>query len=156
MLTRKRISNLIHAAGFADDLWSPAGSESIGVRTFLGTYVAMARLVERCANMEEAVTLLRHAEMLPHDRSGKKLIYWENIGAAQQVPPRFRLDNTTGYAQSDLDALNRAFETIMDDSADVWAGWFMTGDAFKSWQDHVAERLLARYDAGERGESLER
>lgn len=62
---------------------------------------------------------------------------------------RFRDDNTEGYTATDLAALNAAFATIMGDSE-----WCTEDDAYKSWQDHVAETLLSRYDAGERGDSL--
>lgn len=64
---------------------------------------------------------------------------------------RFEMDNTEGYSQSDLKALNEAFdyltnERVLDpDKYDV-----------KSWHDHIAERLLVRYDAGDRGFKLKR
>jgi hypothetical protein len=69
--------------------------------------------------------------------------------------PRFRPDNTEGYSAADLAALNAAFDTIMAENAPT-NGERSDDTAFKSWQDSVAERLLARYDAGERGESLTR
>ena len=69
---------------------------------------------------------------------------------------RFKTDNTDGYSQGDLDVLNAAFDAIMVDNASAWCMADGSRDDYKSWQDHVAETLLSRYDAGERGESLER
>jgi len=59
--------------------------------------------------------------------------------------PRFTDQNTEGYSSLDLAALNEAFETVTARA---------TGKPSKSWHDMVAEMLLARYDAGERGEAL--
>jgi hypothetical protein len=64
---------------------------------------------------------------------------------------RFRMDNTEGYNQAELDALNEAFEEVMNntyDPAQQAAGYYDSIE-YKSWQDHVAETLLARFDAGE-------
>jgi hypothetical protein len=69
---------------------------------------------------------------------------------------RFRQDNTEGYSDADLAALNAAFEEIMNANADLWANDTSPGRdlAFKSWQDNVAEELLFRYDQGRRGDAL--
>ena len=68
----------------------------------------------------------------------------------------FRQDNTDGYSGADLAALNAAFEQIMKANAELWANDTSPGRdlAFKSWQDHVAEELLLRYDQGHRGDAL--
>lgn len=64
---------------------------------------------------------------------------------------RFRQDNTDGYSDADLAALNEAFDEI------VSANYDYRHDAnCKSWQDSVAEKLLARYDNGVRGDALTR
>jgi len=56
---------------------------------------------------------------------------------------------------ADLAALNAAFEQIMKANAELWANDTSRRDlAFKSWQDHVAEELLLRYDQGHRGDAL--
>lgn len=70
---------------------------------------------------------------------------------------KFRTDNTEGYEQSDLDALNSAFDDIMAENASAWcmASPHRPGD-YQSWQDHVAEKLLSAYDSGLRGEDLRR
>jgi hypothetical protein len=69
---------------------------------------------------------------------------------------RFRQDNTEGYRDADLAALNAAFEEIMNANAVLWANDTSPGRdlAFKSWQDNVAEGLLFRYGEGRRGDGL--
>ena len=43
----------------------------------------------------------------------------------------------------------------MKANAELWANDTSRRDlAFKSWQDHVAEELLLRYDQGHRGDAL--
>jgi hypothetical protein len=66
---------------------------------------------------------------------------------------RFTTDNTEGYDTIDLPALNEAYETIM---AAVDHNEDRDSIEFKSWQDRIAEELLARYDAGERDKALTR
>jgi len=63
---------------------------------------------------------------------------------------RFRQENTEGYSDADLAALNAAFEEVMNANADLWANDTSPGRdlAFGSWQDNVAEELLLRYDRG--------
>ena len=63
---------------------------------------------------------------------------------------RFRMDNTEGYTNADLEALNAAYETILAREPIDWP----EGMEFKSWADHVCETLLFRYDSGLRGEAL--
>lgn len=53
---------------------------------------------------------------------------------------RFRMDNTEGYGQGDIDELNHAFDSCIN------AGGMDVADD-KSWQDHIAEQLLSLYDA---------
>ena len=69
---------------------------------------------------------------------------------------RFRQENTEGYSDADLAALNAAFEEIMNANADLWANDTSPGRdlAFKSWQDNVAEELLFRCDRGRLGDAL--
>jgi len=61
----------------------------------------------------------------------------------------FRTDNTEGYDEADLAALNAAWESLgvsvldEDDAIDT-----------KTMLDHIAARLLAEYDAGKRGDAL--
>jgi hypothetical protein len=64
---------------------------------------------------------------------------------------RFTQQNTEGYSDADLEALNAAFDHITGSVR-------MGADRYdiSLWHDHVAERLLARYDAGERGVKLAR
>ena len=65
---------------------------------------------------------------------------------------RFRPDNTEGYSQEDLAALNAAFEFVMrqyppiDHRTDTVE--------FAMWQDEVASLLLELWDTGERQEGL--
>jgi hypothetical protein len=51
---------------------------------------------------------------------------------------RFRPDNTEGYSDADLAALNAAFEEIMNANADLWANDTSPGRdlAFKSWSGY--------------------
>ena len=69
---------------------------------------------------------------------------------------RFRQDNTEGYSDADLAALNAAFEEVINANADLWANDTSPSRdlAFKSWQDNVAEEFLFRYDQGRRGDAL--
>jgi hypothetical protein len=69
---------------------------------------------------------------------------------------RFRLENTEGYSDADLAALNAAFEEVMSANADLWANDTSPDRdlAFRSWQDNVAEELLFRYDRGRLGDAL--
>lgn len=70
---------------------------------------------------------------------------------------RFTAHNTDHhYNNSELAELNEAFEAIMADNASSWVMADADSTSYKSWQDHVAETLLARYAIGERGESLTR
>ena len=64
---------------------------------------------------------------------------------------RFRDDNTEGYSADELDELNEAFEQNMATVPD-----WMCGDdlAAGSYQDHVAEMVLSRFDRGLRGDDL--
>lgn len=55
---------------------------------------------------------------------------------------RFRMDNTEGYSQSDLDALNAAFEQELADSITDW----MDDSTLRSFEDHVAEQVQQAYD----------
>ena len=52
---------------------------------------------------------------------------------------RFRQDNTEGYSDADLAALNVAFQEIMNANPDLWANDTSPGRdlAFRSWQDNV-------------------
>lgn len=54
---------------------------------------------------------------------------------------RFRQDNTEGYSDADLAALNAAFEEIMNANAVLWANDHSPRRAsgFKSGQANVAE-----------------
>jgi hypothetical protein len=65
---------------------------------------------------------------------------------------RFRPDNTEGYSQEDLAALNAAFEFVMRHHPSI--DHRTDTVEFAMWQDDVASLLLERYDAGERGEEL--
>jgi len=61
---------------------------------------------------------------------------------------RFRDDNTEGYDAADLKALNAALERLAiseHDSSDIMVA---------SLQDHLAEKLLSRFDDGLRGDDL--
>jgi hypothetical protein len=55
---------------------------------------------------------------------------------------RFRMDNTEGYTQEQLDYLSERFATWMAD--EDLAG--LDDMARKSYEDHIAESLLALYD----------
>lgn len=57
---------------------------------------------------------------------------------------RFRMDNTEGYSQPELDRLNDAFERIManDYNPEAHADGYYDSIEYKSWQDHIAEQLL--------------
>jgi hypothetical protein len=50
---------------------------------------------------------------------------------------RFRQENTEGYSDADLAALNAAFEEVKNANADLWANDTSPGRdlAFRSWQD---------------------
>ena len=64
---------------------------------------------------------------------------------------RFSSDNTEGYSESDLAALNTAFVQVCtigdlpERSDDLYTG---------SLLDVIAENLQAAYDAGKRGDDL--
>lgn len=60
----------------------------------------------------------------------------------------FTTDNTEGYTADDLAILNAAWESLplTNIDPDELAG--------KSLLDHVAEQLLAEFDAGKRGADL--
>lgn len=58
---------------------------------------------------------------------------------------RFRMDNTDGYSQPELDEMNQAFEQIMADNydPDSLANGYYDSIEYKSWQDHIAETILS-------------
>jgi len=61
---------------------------------------------------------------------------------------RFRDDNTEGYDAKSLGLLNAAWERLAiseHDSSDI---------VVASLQDHLAEKLLSRFDDGLRGDDL--
>ncbi|MDE2103651.1 MAG: hypothetical protein KGL39_40810 [Patescibacteria group bacterium] len=60
--------------------------------------------------------------------------------------PVFRMDNTEGYAQAELDAMNRAFKYLV-------AACPCSADS-KSWRDRLAERVQLLFDQGWRGGEL--
>jgi hypothetical protein len=72
------------------------------------------------------------------------------------IEMRFNQYNTEGYSAEALAMLNKAFESIMDANAETWADTSQRDRdlSYKTWQDAVAETLLAKYDLGERGDSL--
>lgn len=59
---------------------------------------------------------------------------------------RFRMDNTDGYTQAELNEMNAALDEMI-------ARCPVSSDS-KSWQDNVAERVHFQFDAGFRGEKL--
>jgi hypothetical protein len=63
--------------------------------------------------------------------------------------PRFRTDNTAGYSDTDLAALNEAFETVVinNHDPDAHADGYYESDEYKSWEDWVAEQIQADFDA---------
>jgi hypothetical protein len=61
---------------------------------------------------------------------------------------RFTMDNTEGYTEEELDALNEMFEDQMDEEAEHLELCRMEG-TLKSYVDYVAESLLARYSCAE-------
>jgi hypothetical protein len=65
---------------------------------------------------------------------------------------RFTQDNTEGYNAADLANLNAAYSAIVN----LQSAWFADADevAAKSQEDHIASKLLARYDIGVRGNNL--
>lgn len=77
-----------------------------------------------------------------------------SLSRGEQKVARFNKDDTPGYSDAELSELNEAFEDIIAASPQPHAD--ADDLAEKSWRDYVAEKLLARYDAGERGESLTR
>jgi hypothetical protein len=68
--------------------------------------------------------------------------------------PRFRQDNTEGYSDADLVALNEAYEQAMADNYSE--GLVPDSIEYKSWQDHVAERVQADFDEGTGNETRSR
>jgi oligoribonuclease (3'-5' exoribonuclease) len=58
---------------------------------------------------------------------------------------RFRQDNTSGYSDADLAELNRRFDLMM--LADQPSLAEMSDLIRKSHEDHLAERVLAAFDA---------
>ena len=62
--------------------------------------------------------------------------------------PRFTQDNTEGYTDAQLEALNDRYEAAVSEALgeDADPEDLETG----SQLDHVAERVLAEYDRGER------
>lgn len=64
------------------------------------------------------------------------------------IEKRFRGDNTEGYSQAELDDLNDAFERIMADeyTPEAHADGYYDSIEYKSWQDFIAEALLANFD----------
>ncbi len=67
---------------------------------------------------------------------------------------RFTQDNT-GYSDADLTALNAAFKSIMSNARTCTLSYMCDDvDELKALEDWVAERLLANYDEGWRGEAL--
>jgi hypothetical protein len=59
-----------------------------------------------------------------------------------RMTERFRMDNTEGYSQDQLDVLNERFDLAMRQYQDVGEDDFRR----KSLEDHVAETVLADYD----------
>lgn len=59
--------------------------------------------------------------------------------------PRFTKDNTQGYTDAQLAFLNNQFEEEAYLPASALAR--MSDTEIKSWQDHMAERVLAEFDA---------
>lgn len=64
---------------------------------------------------------------------------------APHIPQRFDETNTEGYSHAELDELNRRFDKEIDKEHHLrWQDDELT---YKSWTDHVAERVLAKFDA---------
>jgi hypothetical protein len=61
---------------------------------------------------------------------------------------RFRQDNTEGYSDSDLAALNRLYEEAVYLPADALER--MNDLERGSWEDHCAEQVQADFDARSR------
>jgi hypothetical protein len=62
--------------------------------------------------------------------------------------PRFTQDNTAGYSDAELIVLNARFDAEVFLPADAWAT--MNDLERGSWEDHIAERVLADFDAATR------
>ena len=54
----------------------------------------------------------------------------------------FRRDNTEGYSESDLEALNAAFERELAGQDTEW----MTEDVLTSFRKHLAEQVQQQFD----------
>ena len=65
---------------------------------------------------------------------------------------RFRPDNTEGFSPAELDDLNDAFERIMADeyTPEAHADGYYDSIEYKSWQDFIAEALLANFAQAQR------
>ena len=98
-------------------------------------------IISNYSNRLESV--IAPAEQLAQD--------FEGAETTPALPPCFTQQNTEGYSDADLKALNEAFDHIAGSVR-------MDPDRYDIplWHHHVAERLLARYDAGERGVNLAR
>jgi hypothetical protein len=59
--------------------------------------------------------------------------------------PRFTDQNTEGYSADDLACLNDQFDREVARQADAMAA--MDDDVRKSHEDHIAELILAEFDA---------
>lgn len=64
---------------------------------------------------------------------------------------RFTSENTDGYSAIALADLNWAFDRVLADNRGQFANDEL---GRKSWEDAIAERLLAAYDDGKRGAEL--
>lgn len=64
---------------------------------------------------------------------------------------RFTMSDTEGYSETDLAALNAAFDDL---TSHAHLLGFADDGAHKSYLDNLAERLLAAYDEGKRGWDL--
>ena len=68
---------------------------------------------------------------------------------ARKETDRFRRDNTEGYDAADLAELNAAWDRLAISPHDASSDF-----GVECLQDHLSEKLLARFDAGARGEAL--
>jgi hypothetical protein len=55
--------------------------------------------------------------------------------------PRFRMDNTEGYTQAQLDEMNRRFAIAMETNLP-----YVPDENRKSYEDFVAEQICAQID----------
>ena len=70
---------------------------------------------------------------------------------ARNEMARFRRDNTDGYDAAELALLNEAWDRLSINAHDASSDIVVA-----SLQDGISETLLARFDAGERGDALVR